>query len=112
MLFDNLVINFAAGMKYVACEEHGVYTASDSGRRDAWARAHGRCSQLRGYTKAPAGYESFLDPLEALASVAGDWEEQEREQQEREVKNELRLQRSSSSRDDSRKDNKRGIPGI
>ena len=99
MLFDNFVINFAAGMKCVACEEHGVYTASDSGRRDAWARAHGRCSQLRGYTKAPAGYESFLDPLEALASVAGDWEE-------------LRLQRSSSSRDDSRKDNKRGIPGI
>ena len=76
--FENVVINFAAGFKFVACEDHGVYTASDSGRRDAGAREHGRCGQLRGYGKAPVGYEPFLEPLEALASIAREWEEEEK----------------------------------
>ena len=72
MSFASVSTNFV-GFPYLACEVHRVYTCTDSGKRDEWAKEHGRCHQLRAYVIQPCGYEPFLDPLEALASIAGEW---------------------------------------
>ena len=74
MSFASVATNFV-GFPYFACEVHKVYTSRDSGRREAWAREHEECAQLRAYVRAPCEYEPFLEPLEALASIAGEWQE-------------------------------------
>jgi len=67
--FSNIATCFPH-LRYVACEMCKEYTEAHSGRNDAWAEQHYNCGQVRFYAVAPAGYEPFLDPLEALASLA------------------------------------------